>query len=210
MTEIDWTRYGKIATSVARKIAYEYPGIDAEDIRQEILLHVMEKKTTYETADYPDGQLRANFRKTAVSYAGRERYAYIYHSAEYVYTSPEVRQLFERAFFQPEMWEKAPTKDVGVSVAAGGVVVALWDLDRAYGLLPVLDSQVIAKRYELGETLTSAETMRLSRAIDKIVRTLNNGVVKRQQESKGHAGPGSRSAMSNARAQYESSSADAK
>lgn len=199
---MQWTRYEKIADSVAKKVAFEYPGIDADDIRQEILLHVAEKKTTYESTDYADGQLRRNFRNIAISYAGRERYAYIYHSAEYVYTSSEVRQLFERAFFQPEMWEKAPTKDDDVSVTAGGVVVALWDLDRAYGLLSTLDSQVIAKRYALGETLTSAETMRLSRAVDKIVRTLNNGVVKRQQESRTHAGPGSRSAMSNAQAQH--------
>jgi DNA-directed RNA polymerase specialized sigma24 family protein len=187
-----WTRYTKIAESVAQRVAEEYPGIDAEDIRQEILLHVIEKKTTYESTDYPDGQLRKNFRNVAVSYAGRERYAFIYHSAEYVYTSSEVRQLFERAFFQPEMWETAPTMDDGVSVASGGVVVALWDLDRAYSALSVLDAAVIAKRYEQGDALSSAETMRLSRAIDKITRSLNNGVVKRQNEAKSYSGPGLR------------------
>jgi DNA-directed RNA polymerase specialized sigma24 family protein len=187
-----WTKYTKIAESVAQRVAEEYPGIDAEDIRQEILLHVTEKRSTYESTDYPDGQLRKNFRNVAISYAGRERYAFIYHSAEYVYTSSEVRQLFERAFFQPEMWETAPTMDDGVSVASGGVVVALWDLDRAYSALPVLDAAVIAKRYEQGDALSSAETMRLSRAIDKITRSLNNGVVKRQNEAKSYSGPGLR------------------
>lgn len=186
---IDWTKYTKLAEGVARRVADEYPGIDAEDIQQEILLHVTEKRSTYENTDYPDGQLRKNFRKIAVSYAGRERYAFIYHSAEYIYTSPEIRQLFEKAFFQPELWEKAPTMDDGVSVAAGGIVVALWDLDRAYSALPALDASVIAKRYERGDALSSAETMRLSRAIDKITRTLNNGVVKRQNSAKDHEGP---------------------
>jgi DNA-directed RNA polymerase specialized sigma24 family protein len=189
---IDWTKYTKLAESVAQRVAEEYPGIEADDMRQEILLHIVEKKSTYEANDYPDGQLRKNFRNVAISYAGRERYTYIYHSAEYVYTSPEVRQLFERAFFQPEMWETAPTKDDGVSVASGGVVVALWDLDRAYSALPVLDAQVIAKRYEQGAPLSSAETMRLSRAIDKITRSLNNGVIKRQNEAKTYSGPGLR------------------
>ncbi|MCB5179533.1 hypothetical protein [Streptomyces antimicrobicus] len=181
-----WTKYTKIATAVARRIADEYPGIEAEDIQQQILLHVLEKRSTYESADYPDGQLRNNFRKIGVSYAGRERYAYIYHSAEYVYTSSEIRQLFERAFFQPELWEKAPTKDDSVSVAAGGIVVALWDLDRAYSSLGPLDAAVIAKRYEWGEALSPAETMRLSRAIDKVTRFLNNNVVRRQNEAKAH------------------------
>jgi DNA-directed RNA polymerase specialized sigma24 family protein len=189
---MNWTKYEKIADSVSRRVADEYPGIDAEDIYQEILLHVLEKKGTYESTDYPDGQLRNNFRKIAISYAGKERYAFIYHSAEYVYTSSEVRQLFEKAFFQPELWEKAPTKDDGVSVTAGGIVVALWDLDRAYGALAPADATVIAKRYEQGETLSPAETMRLSRALDKITRSLNNGVIKRQNEAKTYAGPGLR------------------
>jgi hypothetical protein len=195
---IDWPKFQKIADSVAKKVAAEYPGIDAEDIRQEILLFVVEKKSTYENYDYPDGQLRLNFRKIATSYAGRERYAFIYHSAEYVYTSPEVRSLFENAFFQPEMWEKPPVKDDGISVTSGGVSVALWDLDRAYNALAPLDAEVIAKRYERGDSLSSAETMRLSRAIDKISRFLNNSVVKRQQEAKAHAGPQRRPVFSSA------------
>ncbi len=186
---IDWPKFQKIAESVAKKVAAEYPGIEAEDIRQEILVFVVEKKSTYEEYDYPDGQLRINFRKIATSYAGRERYRYIYHSAEYVYTSPEVRALFESAFFQPEMWEKPPVKDDGISITSGGVVVALWDLDRAYNALAPLDAEVIEKRYSRGDPLTSAEQMRLSRAIDKITRSLNNNVVKRQQEAKAHAGP---------------------
>ncbi|MFE0648525.1 hypothetical protein ACFVZH_08065 [Streptomyces sp. NPDC059534] len=189
---IDWTKYTRIAESVARKVANEYPGIDAEDLSQEILLHVVEKEGSYVTADYPDGQLRKNFRQVAVSYAGRERYKFLYHSAQYVYTSPEVRALFEKAFFRPELWENPPTKDDGNSVTAGGVIVALWDLDRAYGALPILDAQVIAKRYDREEPLSSAETMRLSRAVDKVVRVLNNGVVKRDAQAANHAGPGLR------------------
>jgi DNA-directed RNA polymerase specialized sigma24 family protein len=195
---LDWPKIHKLAESVARRVSAEYPGFDAEDIRQEILLHVVEKQSTYESSDYPDGQLRKNFRQIAIRYAGRERYAYIYHSAEYVYTSPEIRALFEDAFFQPEMWEKAPTKEDGISVTSGGIVVALWDLDRAYSALPVADAEVIAKRYERGDTLTPAEAMRLSRAVDKITRFLNNGVVKRQDEARMHDGPGlRRTVMSN-------------
>lgn len=189
---IDWTKYEKFADSVAKKVAAEYPGIDAEDIRQEILLHVVEKQSTYESQDYHDGTLRNNFRKVAVAYAGRERYAFIYHSAEYVYTSAEVRQLFENAFFQPEMWEKAPTQDDGVSVTSGGAVVALWDLDRAYSSLAPADAEVIARRFERGQAFDSAGKMRLSRAIDKVTRFLNNGVVRRQQEAKAHMGAGLR------------------
>jgi hypothetical protein len=195
---IDWPKFQTIAESVAKKVANEYPGIDAEDIRQEILLFVCEKRSTYEQYDYPDGQLRLNFRKIATSYAGRERYAYIYHAAEYVYTSSEVRALFENAYFQPEMWEKPPVKDDGISVTSGGVVVALWDLERAYNALAPLDAEVIEKRYARGDALTNAEHMRLSRALDRVARFLNNHVVKRQTEAKTHDGPKLRPSFSNA------------
>jgi hypothetical protein len=187
-----WTRYQKIADSVARRVAEEYPGIDADDIRQEILLHVLENRSTYESHSYSEGQLRKSFRRVATKYAGRERYAYSYHSAEYVYTASEVRALFDTAFFQPENWEKAPTRDDGISISAGGVVVALWDLDRAYSELAPEDAAVIAKKYERGEQLSKPERMRLSRAIDQITRALNNGVLKRQAMARRHDGPGPR------------------
>ncbi|MFC7979536.1 hypothetical protein ACFUT3_30425 [Streptomyces cinereoruber] len=189
---IDWTEYTRIAESVAKKVASEYPFTDAEDIRQEILLHVAEKAATYEAKDYPGGQVRNNFRKVAVAYAGRERARFLHHSAQYVYTSPEVRLLFEKAFFSPELWEKPPTKDDGNSVTAGGIVVALWDLDRAYGALAPADAEVIARRYDREETLNASDLMRLSRAIDKVTRTLNNGVMKRDQAAAHWSGPGPR------------------
>jgi hypothetical protein len=196
MSAINWDRFTAIAGQVARRVADEYPGIDAEDISQEILLSVLENRSTYEKTDYPEGQIRKNFRQAGMKYAGKERYSFIAHSAEYIYTNAEIRLLFEKAFFQPELWEKAPTKDDAVSVTAGGVVVALWDLDNAYNALAVDDQIVIAKKYEYDEELSVAERKRLQRAIDKIVRTLNNGVIKRQREAKAYIGPGLRQAVS--------------
>ncbi|MET9729318.1 hypothetical protein ABZZ79_01245 [Streptomyces sp. NPDC006458] len=189
---IDWDRYTKLADSVARRVAAEYPGFDAEDIRQEILLQVLERQSTFEKADYVEGQLRTNFKQFAYAYCGAERYSYIAHSAEYVYTMIEVRQLFDKAFFRPELWETMPRKEDGVSVAAGGIVVALWDINEAFNLLPPDYQTVIVRRYELEENLTGAEKVRLQRAIDKVTRSLNNSVVRRQEEAKKHYGPGLR------------------
>ncbi|MFB7185222.1 hypothetical protein ACFCZT_07860 [Streptomyces sp. NPDC056230] len=189
---LDWDRYTKLADSVARRTAAEYPGFDADDIRQEILLQVMEREATFEKANYVEGQLRKNFKQFANRYCGSERYTYIAHTAEYIYTVMEVRQLFDKAFFRPELWETMPTKDDGVSVTAGGVVVALWDLNEAFNSATPNDQEVIVKRYELEEKLTPAETVRLQRAVDKITRALNNSVVRRQDSAKQHSGPGSR------------------
>ncbi|MFF0481079.1 hypothetical protein [Streptomyces sp. NPDC004435] len=187
-----WTRYMKIAAAVARKIAEEYPGISPEDIQQEILLQVAERKKHYESIDYPDGQLRKNFHRFGVQYAGRERYATLHRDSAYVYTPSEVRHLFDRAFFRPELWEKVPVKDDGNSVTAGGVVVALWDLDAAYSALPAGDAEVIAKRFDSEEPLTGSEQVRLTRAIEKVTRALNNRVILKASAARAHSGPGSR------------------
>lgn len=192
---IDWNRYNDIAASVAKRIADEYPGIDADDIQQEILVKALENQSTFEKADYHEGQIRKNFRQWGIAYAGKERYAFIFHSAQYVYTNAEVRQLFEKAFFRPELWQGVPVKDDGINITAGGVVVALWDLNNAFDALPVADQVVISKRYEMEESLSTAEAMRLSRAVDKVTRSLNNGVIKRQNEAKAYDGPGKRQAV---------------
>ncbi|MGW6535196.1 hypothetical protein ACWGBV_03060 [Streptomyces sp. NPDC055051] len=189
---MNWTRYQRLAASVANKISDEYPGIEAADIMQEILLHVVEKRSTYETANYVDGQLRKNFYNVGVRYAGRERNANLHRDAAYVYTPSEVRHLFEKAFFRPELWEKAPVKDDGNSLTAGGVVVALWDLDAAYSALDPDDARVIAKRFEREERLEPNEHMQVTRAITKIVRALNSRVILKRSAERTHSGPGRR------------------
>lgn len=199
MNDIDpnWALILRKAAFVGRKVAWEYPGIEASDIEQEILLHVAENKSTFAKANYSVTALEKIFFGVARKYAATERYAFIHASATWIYTPKEIRALFENAYFDKDMWQRTPQKDEGATITAASVVVSLWDLDNAFDTLSAADQAVIIKRYDRGEELDSSEKMRLSRAVDAVTRRVNNQKVKPADP---HEGPGSRTAMSNASA----------
>jgi hypothetical protein len=201
---MNWDHVTTLADQAARKVAQGYPGIDHEDIRQEILTAAWSNPNSLE--GLTDAQLVKTFKSTGNRYAATERYDFMHHSAQYVYTPAEVRVLFG-AFFNRGLWEKAPLKDDSTRVSAGGVVVALWDLDKAYDLLTSDERVVIAKKHDEfpDDALSPADQKRYERAIDKVVRSLNRRVVMTDVERDDHEGPGSRRAISNASARYATS-----
>lgn len=181
-----------LAKRVAENVSREWPGIEADDIEQEILVHVLDNRESLAKQAYDERTLEATLRRVANRYAGRERYAYTFNSAQYVYTPAEVRALFEEAFFDPAAWEGAPTKETDhrLDVASGGVVVALWDLKAAYATLPGAQQAAIRKRYATPDGLTETEFKRITRGIEAACRYLNRRTVERQNAD--HDGPGSR------------------
>jgi hypothetical protein len=188
------------AERIAKEIAREWPGIEADDIQQEILLHVLEPENNFESNEYDEQTLTAVLRTIGTRYANGERYAYTFNSAQYVYTPAEVRALLEEAFFDPACWEDAPRKEVDhrLNVAGGGVSVALMDLREAFYKLGPSIQDTIRKRYATAEELSATERMRITRGVEAMTRSLNRFVADRGSD---HDGPGSRSAMSNAKAQ---------
>ena len=171
--KVDWDAIIREAPSVARRVAYEYPGIEASDIEQEIFLHCAENLASLQRTTKNVYGLRKVMHSAAVKYASSERLSYVYYSAQWVYTPKEIRVLFE-AFFMPEYWEKVPQKDDGANINHKNVLCSLFDLDAAYSALSTEDQFTIASRYENGvKPDTTADKMRLSRAIDKVTNRLN-------------------------------------
>jgi hypothetical protein len=71
-----------------------------------------------------------------------------------------------------------PTKETSNSLRAGGVVVLLWDLRRAFEALPEQYQEAITRCYrdEPGEKRDEATKSRLRRAIDRATRYLNQNM----------------------------------
>lgn len=181
---IDWERFQKIAPRVARKTAHDFPGVDAEDIEQEIYLHIAENPSVYKRgAGHSDEQVAGIMKGPARKYAGKERYAFIHFSAEWIYTPKEVRALFEEAFFTTDLWSQMPQKDDGVTINAKNVVVCLWDLSNAFDSLTPDEQAIVSKRYEYGEELTVNERKELQRAIDKVTMRLNGRMAAKNNEN---------------------------
>jgi hypothetical protein len=188
-----------LAKNVARGIALDFPGIDAEDIAQEILLKALENPKSVDGLD--GGSMRRVFRKIGTMYAAEERYAYTVNSAQYIYTPSEVRGLLE-VFFMDRSELNPPTREVpNVSIRAGGIVVALWDMDFAWQRINDDERNVLARRYRDDEEgLTPTERKQVSRATDALTRWLNIKVTT-PVDRLTHSGPGARTATTNAAAQ---------
>jgi hypothetical protein len=172
LTHDDYEWVSPIIKQAAGQLARRWPGIDRDDIEQEIwvsLLPDFEKLPA--DADYIG---RCAYR-AGQTYASNERYFYTLKTAQWVYTPNEVRALFRDAFFDPACWEEMPTRESANTLAAGGVVVALWDLKRVYADLPDQYREVIAQCYRdrPGVARDDATKKRLQRAVDRATRLLN-------------------------------------
>lgn len=179
--ELDWERIQTKAPHVARQIGREYPGIDPEDIEQEIYLHCAENARI--VANYADTALEKVMQTAGRKYANRERYAFIHTSAEWIYTPREVRALFEEAFFNRDMWQNMPQKDDGVSITAKNVVVSLWDISNAFDSLNTAEKAALVKRYNYGmEFSDDTERKACNRAIDKVTQKINGRMALKTKE----------------------------
>ncbi len=193
-----------IVERLAARLAASWPGIEREDIAQEMFSKLLSQWSTIEAQ--PEGDwpklITYRARQAGVHYCQTERHHYQARTTEWIYTPSEIRRVFAEHYFTPGAWLDAPKRpEWGEQTLKGdGLCVVLWDVQKGYESLSEQDQTIIMRAYQCHETLTtSAEKMRLSRAIDRVTHAMNNGVAKRFDHSD-HDGPGSRAIVSNAQA----------
>lgn len=172
LTHDDYDWVSPIVKQTAGQLARAWPGIERDDIEQEIWVRLL--PDFEKLPSDPDYIGKCAFT-AGRQYASGERYYYTLKTAEWVYTPNEVRGLFKEAFFDPTQWLEMPSKETANRLSAGGVVVALWDLKGAFEALSGADQEVITKSYrdQPGMGQDDATKRRLRRAIDKATRFLN-------------------------------------
>jgi hypothetical protein len=191
-----------IVERVARRLSFEWPGIERDDIEQEIWRGLTERWESVKAQPEAErGGLVSFFaERFGVSYCSRERQFYQHFTAEWIYQPHEVRRLMVD-YFDADAW-LAPVKrpeGTNQTLLGDGVTVALFDIDRAFKSLTETDQQILIRVFNAGETLGSTDRKKLQRAIDRIVVFLNRTISKRFDHSD-HEGPGSREVVSNATA----------
>jgi hypothetical protein len=198
---LDYAEVNRVAQAVGYGLALECPGIEAEDIAQEILVKVCQTPKPF--IGMAEADMKRVMRKIGRMYVSEERYRYTLNSAQYIYTPKEVRQLLD-GFFLKRDDLNPPVKDTGMHLASGGITVALWDMDFAWSKISEDYRAVLVKRYR-DDINDRADRMRISRAVDALTRWLNIKVARPladNPEAPDFEGPGSRSAMTNAASQY--------
>lgn len=194
-----YARYEGDVSKVSRSLARSNPGMDTEDISQQIWL-VLFDRTPGQFAVLTDAEpdfVGQVIYRAGHDYCATERYYYTFHSAEYVYTPDDVRTLLGEAFFNPVAWETTPLKEKEISITSGGLCIPLMDIRTAFNALDSDDQKVVRERYEFGIPGDATERSRVMRAVDRMTRTINRNIVLGKKE---HEGIGSRTATTNAAA----------
>lgn len=189
---------------IADSLAIQWPGIDREDITQEMTLKVAENWATVSEHDDRHKIALGLAKKRGVQFCSEERYYYQAQTAEWIYTPREVRALLAEYYYDADAWLAPPTRPQGgrQTVEADGLWVALADIQTALEAVSESDQAAIVAAFDAGEKpTTGAEKMRLSRAIDRVTARLNRSVSD-SFDRYAHDGPGSRTAMSNAQARF--------
>lgn len=205
---LDWDTIRKIAKDAARKVARNYPGIDPDDIEQTIYAKVLERQGTFARIGYTNAALFSIFNKYGTEYANNERVAAYNFSDQYHYTAKEVRALCSEALFDRDAFmARIEAQDERLTADPEEVLARVLDLQDAFNNASDADKAVLVSRFVEGiPPKSSAESMALSRAIDRLALSINIGRSKRRQA---HDGPGSRKAISNTTAQAITTRQDA-
>lgn len=188
---------------IAASLAIQWPGIDREDIEQEMLAKIAENWEGLEAHGDRDSIALGLAKRRGTQYCSNERYHYQALTAEWIYTPAEVRHLLAEYYFDSEAWNAAPTKPQAgkQTVEADGISVALIDVKIAIEQLPEAAQAILIRAFSAQESLDAGDRKRLQRAVDAVVSRLNRSVSQRF-DFKSHDGPGSRQVVTNAQARF--------
>lgn len=194
-----------VVNSVASNLAYNWPGIEQDDIAQEINLFLVSRWHNIATREMSDADLKRAIRGLAeregYSYCVRERYFFQAHTSEWIYTPKEIRSVLPEYFQNPDMRLDAPKRpEHGNQTLTGdGLSIVAMDIKAAFEQLSEAEQVIIWRAYRDNERLYVNDEKRLQRAVDRLTSILNRGVSDAFNHSD-HDGPGSRQVMSNAQA----------
>lgn len=183
-------------TRAARHVSLEWADVlDAEDIRQEIVVRLLEDNYAETLRDMEDRPRRKTLFKIGVQIAAGERVDYEHFSGQYRYSTDEVRERLERGAL-----DSVGEDRLGTIAGDPAVAFSVEDVDVRHAFPSLTENHQDAIRYWLSKDrgpLTAAERMTVTRAVDALTHELNRAFRRRAEA---HDGPGSRKAMSNARA----------
>lgn len=189
-----------IVTRESARFAHDWPGIEADDIAQEMWARLAESWGSIEAEPIEDHGRLVTYRArgAATAYCVSERHYFQSKTAQWIYTPSEVRALLADHYFQHDSWNETPKRpEWGKQTLLGdGVVVALWDIQNAFHALSEQDQVIIIRAYSNGERLNVTERKWLQRAMDTMTLSLNRGIYRKGTTE--YEGPGSRKAISNA------------
>lgn len=177
----EWLDYSK---KVARSFARSFPGIDEDDIYQEMAILLIEKGEAIAAQGTRDSYIKRALQNVCYNYCMKERDAVLFYSDQYDYRPETVRSLLVQYYSGDAKTLFVP--DDAKSVRGDDNLAMYGDVSRAVEMLPESHQEALERKYAWGyEAETPAERKALSRAVTRLTKVLNENKVKAEREYNG-------------------------
>lgn len=185
--------WGKLIDKVAHGTARDFPDSNIEDLQQALWVALLEAQQKGHLITIDEQYAESALWYAAKTSAWSERKQHLTITPQYGYRTSDVRQLLEN-FFDREEWVGTWSPEDAESELGDVGLEMQTDLSRAWDRLKTPQKVTIYYHFGLKETVDSKK---LSRAIARMADILNTYQPQRRPN-----GPGRRTVISNAHANY--------
>ncbi|MFK0231242.1 hypothetical protein ACIQUL_36365 [Streptomyces sp. NPDC090303] len=179
MSEIDWQALSPLVAKVAREIASKWQIVEADDVKQEILLHAYSEKHVIAQYQEDPETLRKIFWNAGRRFAAKERAHLDLMDDQYFYTPEEVRGVMRSFIYtDDEVSQQIGKKDdLTRCVITDNITSARLDAQRALHRLNRDYQDAIMRTFVYGlPPENEKDRKRGYRAIDALAAEMNRNI----------------------------------
>lgn len=177
--EFDWEPIIAIAGQVAHKIAEKWAVVEVDDVKQEIMVHLLNERHITEQYAHDADLIQKICWNAGKRYAAKERSYYDLMDDQYFYTPDEVRQALRSFVHSDEEIGQIIGKkdDLTKSVISDNIITARVDASKGLTKLPKGYQQVIHRVFICGLPPRDENERRTSyRAVDSLTKAMNRNI----------------------------------
>jgi hypothetical protein len=177
--EFDWEPIIGIADKVSREIAEKWSVVEADDVKQEIMVHLLNER--HITEQYADDEdiIRKICWNAGKRFAAKERSYYDLMDDQYWYTPDEVRQALRSFVHSDEEIGQVIGKrdDLTKSVISDNIITARVDASKGIQKLTKAYQTVVHRVFICGLPPRDDNERRAAyRAVDSLTRIMNRNI----------------------------------
>lgn len=183
---LDWGYLADLAGQVAHRIAEKWCVVEADDVKQEILVHALDERRHIEAAYGDEALLRKIFWTAGVRYAAKERAHYDLMDDVYFYTPDEARAALRSFLYTDEELGVLLGKrdDLLRCKVSDNLISARIDAAAGLKKLTLRYQDLAMKVYVYGlPPQDEAERKAANRAVDALTQAMNRHIRTRKQDS---------------------------
>jgi len=177
--EFDWEPIIEIADKVAREIAEKWSVVEADDVKQEIMTHLLEERRILERIQGDEDLIRKVCWNAGRRYAAKERSYYDLMDDQYFYTPGEVRLALRSFVYSDEEIGQIIGKkdDLTRSRISDNIITARVDAQRGMRKLNDGYQKAVQRVFIYGLPPKDENERRAAyRAVDALTQIMNRNI----------------------------------